>query len=280
MDIKMDNEIIIGIGGLDVSKNNASIVTLGLGSCIGIALYDSVVKIGGLSHVMLPDSSRSRLKIDRKVILLYSKSSSIIEKMNSVFSEVERYDFVIAKDKVEFGSLVVSREPVVVFIENNLIDEHCTLLSNFSGSKKKGAYILNERGGSSYNEFVMRNINDIINVPFSKEKVLNFTDIVAFPEFMRFADKAISALIYKMENKGAIKSRLVAKIAGGAHMFGSLSKTMSVGDNNIDVVKDILKSNNIKILFEEVGGAIGRSVRLDTKTGDFYIKSKDGEKVV
>lgn len=34
--------------------------TLGLGSCIGIALWDPVTKIGGLAHVMLPDSTKIR----------------------------------------------------------------------------------------------------------------------------------------------------------------------------------------------------------------------------
>ncbi len=36
------------------------ITTLGLGSCIGIAVYDSVTKIGGLAHIMLPDSTQMR----------------------------------------------------------------------------------------------------------------------------------------------------------------------------------------------------------------------------
>jgi chemotaxis receptor (MCP) glutamine deamidase CheD len=274
----MDEEIIIGIGGLDVSKNNASIVTLGLGSCIGIALYDGVTKVGGLSHVMLPDSSKSRLRIDKKKVLLYAKSLDVISKITDVFSDVDRYEFILARDRVEFGSFVVSREPVVIFVENSLVDEHSTLLSAFSVDSKKGVYILNEQ--KTYSGLVMRNINDVINIPFSKDKVLNFTDILAFPELMRFADKAIAALIHKMENKGAIKSRLVAKIAGGAHMFGMINRTISVGDSNIDVVKDILRSNGIRIVSEEIGGNLGRSVRLDTKTGDFYIKSKNGEKVV
>ena len=36
------------------------ITTLGLGSCIGIAVYDPVLKIGGLAHIMLPDSTQMR----------------------------------------------------------------------------------------------------------------------------------------------------------------------------------------------------------------------------
>ncbi len=35
---------------------SAELVTYSLGSCLGIAVYDSVEKIGGLLHIMLPDS--------------------------------------------------------------------------------------------------------------------------------------------------------------------------------------------------------------------------------
>lgn len=36
------------------------VTTLGLGSCVGIALRDPVTKIGGLAHIMLPDSTAIR----------------------------------------------------------------------------------------------------------------------------------------------------------------------------------------------------------------------------
>jgi chemotaxis protein CheD len=32
-------------------------VTYALGSCVGVALYDRISKIGGLAHIMLPDSA-------------------------------------------------------------------------------------------------------------------------------------------------------------------------------------------------------------------------------
>jgi chemotaxis protein CheD len=35
------------------------IISLGLGSCVGVALFDSTHKIGGLAHIMLPDSKLS-----------------------------------------------------------------------------------------------------------------------------------------------------------------------------------------------------------------------------
>ena len=52
--------IKVGLADLKTGKNPDILTTLGLGSCIGIALWDPVTKIGGLAHVMLPDSTKIR----------------------------------------------------------------------------------------------------------------------------------------------------------------------------------------------------------------------------
>lgn len=54
----MANEIKVGIGDLNIAKDQEKIMTIGLGSCIGIFLYDKRSKIAGLSHIMLPDSTQ------------------------------------------------------------------------------------------------------------------------------------------------------------------------------------------------------------------------------
>lgn len=55
----MENkEIRVGIADLNTVSSPGKLITVGLGSCVGIALYDSVLKIGGLSHIMLPDSTQ------------------------------------------------------------------------------------------------------------------------------------------------------------------------------------------------------------------------------
>lgn len=48
--------IRVGISEFTVAKAPSKLVTIGLGSCIGIAIYDKSRKIGGLSHILLPDS--------------------------------------------------------------------------------------------------------------------------------------------------------------------------------------------------------------------------------
>ena len=51
-------EYRVGIADLNVAKSPDKIITVGLGSCIGIALYDKINGIGGLLHIMLPDSTQ------------------------------------------------------------------------------------------------------------------------------------------------------------------------------------------------------------------------------
>ena len=59
--------VVVGVGDLAVSNNtNVAISTFALGSCVGIVVYDSEVKVGGLIHIMLPDSSLSPDKAQRQ----------------------------------------------------------------------------------------------------------------------------------------------------------------------------------------------------------------------
>ena len=56
----MAEMIKVGMADLNICKSPDTITTLGLGSCIGIAIWDPVTKIGGLAHIMLPDSTKIR----------------------------------------------------------------------------------------------------------------------------------------------------------------------------------------------------------------------------
>lgn len=56
----MGTMIKVGMADLNIAKSPDSLTTIGLGSCIGIAVYDPTTKIGGLAHIMLPDSTRMK----------------------------------------------------------------------------------------------------------------------------------------------------------------------------------------------------------------------------
>lgn len=51
---------MVGIGEVKVSRDrHATLVAYGLGSCIGVCLYDATAQVGGLAHVMLPSSAEA-----------------------------------------------------------------------------------------------------------------------------------------------------------------------------------------------------------------------------
>ncbi|MCR5431455.1 MAG: chemotaxis protein CheD [Lachnospiraceae bacterium] len=53
----MGNMIKVGMADMNTCAGADAITTLGLGSCIGVVIYDPVKKVCGMVHVMLPDSS-------------------------------------------------------------------------------------------------------------------------------------------------------------------------------------------------------------------------------
>lgn len=153
----MAEMIKVGMADLNICKSPDSITTLGLGSCIGIALYDPTTKIGGLAHIMLPDST----------------------------------------------------------------------------------------------------------------KLKNNTNIA------KFADTGIQELYDRLLKAGVNKTRLVAKIAGGARMFevSGLSDVGNVGERNAQASRDKLKQLGIRLIAEDCGLNYGRTVELHCDTGEYYIKA-------
>ncbi|SFK27308.1 chemotaxis protein CheD [Halobacillus dabanensis] len=60
MVIKTKQVIRVGIGDMNIASSPDTIRTSGLGSCVGIILYDDVKKTAGLAHIMLPDSTLAK----------------------------------------------------------------------------------------------------------------------------------------------------------------------------------------------------------------------------
>ena len=82
-------------------------------------------------------------------------------------------------------------------------------------------------------------------------------------------------MIRQMERLGGLKSRMIAKIAGGAKMFdikGS-STIGSIGERNIGAVKETLQKLKIRLIAEDVGKNYGRTIIFDSDSGDLTIKS-------
>lgn len=92
---------------------------------------------------------------------------------------------------------------------------------------------------------------------------------------LKFADIAIEDMMEELRKLGIKAADLEAKIAGGAKMFSfnTSDEKNSIGYRNAVSVKNILSEMNIKIVAEDIGGTMGRTIELDTETGELKIKT-------
>ena len=52
------NSVLVGMGEMQISSDPEAVLTcLGLGSCIGLSLYDRMARVGGMAHIVLPRSN-------------------------------------------------------------------------------------------------------------------------------------------------------------------------------------------------------------------------------
>ena len=100
---------------------------------------------------------------------------------------------------------------------------------------------------------------------------------VMLPEYMpsstgdaaKYADTGIDELVHILVKKGAEPRRLVAKIAGGAHMIMHpvISESKDISSKNVAAVKKKLNELHIPVLAEEVGEHYPRTVVFNTSSG-------------
>ena len=86
---------------------------------------------------------------------------------------------------------------------------------------------------------------------------------------MKYADTGIRETLKEMEAKGASRARMTAKIAGGAMMFkdGGSGSLGNIGQRNIESVRLNLKKEGIRLLKEDVGGSVARTLLFDVNSG-------------
>lgn len=153
-------DVVVGISDLKVSSNGEDwLVTYALGSCIAVAVYDPLVKVGGLLHYMLPDSS----------------------------------------------------------LDPQKAKEHPAM----------------------------------------------------------FADTGIPLLFKSCYSLGAVKQRMIVKVAGGAKIMDD-ANYFRIGQKNITALRKIFWKNNVLIEAEDVGDNFNRTVRLEVATGRFFVKGLGG----
>lgn len=91
---------------------------------------------------------------------------------------------------------------------------------------------------------------------------------------MKYADSGIRDTLKMMEARGASRARITAKIAGGAKMFEVTGGNLgNIGQRNIESVHMALKREGIRLLKEDVGGTVARTVVFQTSNGVGTIRS-------
>ncbi len=97
----------------------------------------------------------------------------------------------------------------------------------------------------------------------------------------KYADTAIPAVLAEIERRAGprVRSRLTAKLAGGARMFQvatDANGTLDIGRRNQEAIEAILSELRIPVLARDLGGNAGRRLTLDTVSGIVAIKVPGG----
>jgi chemotaxis protein CheD len=93
----------------------------------------------------------------------------------------------------------------------------------------------------------------------------------------KYADTAVPAILSEMTALGSKNRSIVAKMAGGACMFEYFGTNLNIGERNADKVRTLLKEHNVRLIAEDTGGKVGRSVTfLPSHGGKVTIRRADG----
>jgi chemotaxis protein CheD len=94
----------------------------------------------------------------------------------------------------------------------------------------------------------------------------------------KFADTGVPLLFNEMIKKGCNKSYFIVKIAGGAQMTVSpgLKDTFKTGERNLVQILKTLEAEGLGLKAAEVGGSLGRTVKLHIDTGIVTVKTVNG----
>lgn len=87
----------------------------------------------------------------------------------------------------------------------------------------------------------------------------------------KYADTGIDWLLDEVLQAGAMRSRLVAKLAGGAAVLGP-KVSLDIGRRNIEAVQERITKHGIPVAGSDLGGKHGRTILFDPSTGTVRIK--------
>ncbi len=133
----MGKPITIGIADLNVGRDNDTLVTYALGSCVGICLYDAEKKIGGLAHIMLPSSKEASSPTDNLRRYADTCITELIKVMNLKGASVSKMTAKIAGGAQMFSvssSIFNIGERNVISVKQILNNYKIRILADETGS--------------------------------------------------------------------------------------------------------------------------------------------------
>jgi chemotaxis protein CheD len=97
-------------------------------------------------------------------------------------------------------------------------------------------------------------------------------------EFSKFADTGVPLMLAKVIQSGGVKDRLIIKIAGGAQMTVApgLKDTFKTGEKNLVAIMTALDKVGVGLAAADVGGVLGRTVKMHIGTGKVTVKTVNG----
>lgn len=103
--MKSTNETIVFMSEYKVLAEEGVLKTVGLGSCVGIALYDPFTLVGGLAHILLPSATEGR-NINKKKPGTYADIAIefLIHEMEKFGASISRLWAKIAGGGEMFGT--------------------------------------------------------------------------------------------------------------------------------------------------------------------------------
>lgn len=94
------------------------------------------------------------------------------------------------------------------------------------------------------------------------------------PSSPRFGDSAVRLLVERVLELGARRSRLRAKIFGGACVLEAFrNDSHPLGARNVEVARERLRAEQIPVVGEDVGGDLGRKLVFDVQTGSAWVRA-------
>jgi chemotaxis protein CheD len=89
----------------------------------------------------------------------------------------------------------------------------------------------------------------------------------------RFGDSAMRILVEKLAAQGSEAKDLVAKVFGGAHVFGTAPRDANhLGKQNVDLAFEELQRLRIAVVASDVGGSRGRRLMANSSDGGVWVK--------